>query len=86
VQREIEQRAHRRWLARNRAGESALDDWLRAEDEVLAAFVKQRSPRPAAARTTQTRTAGTAAVPPEIPPQTRFRFKSKPTAACLSSL
>jgi hypothetical protein len=40
VQREIEERAHRFWFAKGCALKSALDDWLKAENEVLAEFAK----------------------------------------------
>ena len=40
VQREIEERAHRFWFAKGCALKSALDDWLKAEAEVLAEFAK----------------------------------------------
>jgi Protein of unknown function (DUF2934) len=40
VQREIEERAHRFWFAKGCALKNALDDWLKAEAEVLAEFAK----------------------------------------------
>jgi hypothetical protein len=40
VQREIEERAHRFWFAKGCALKSALDDWLKAENEVLAEFAE----------------------------------------------
>jgi hypothetical protein len=40
VQREIEKRAHRFWFAKGCALKNALDDWLKAENEVLAEFAK----------------------------------------------
>jgi hypothetical protein len=43
VQREIEERAHRFWLAKGRVLKTALNDWLLAEAEVLAEFVKSRT-------------------------------------------
>jgi hypothetical protein len=43
VQREIEERAHRFWLAKGCALKSALNDWLLAEAEVLAEFAKSRT-------------------------------------------
>jgi hypothetical protein len=52
VQRQIEARAHRFWLAKGCALKGALNDWLLAETEVLAEFVKSRTqnrPAPPAA-------------------------------------
>lgn len=43
VQREIEARAKRFWLASGCTLKSALDDWLLAEGKVLAEFVKSRN-------------------------------------------
>jgi hypothetical protein len=43
VQREIEERAHRFWFAKGCALKIALDDWLKAEAEVLAEFAKSAS-------------------------------------------
>ena len=40
VQMEIEERAHRFWLAKGCVLKNALDDWLKAEAEVLAEFAK----------------------------------------------
>jgi hypothetical protein len=37
---EIEERAHRFWLAKGCVLKNALDDWLKAEAEVLAEFAK----------------------------------------------
>jgi hypothetical protein len=62
VQREIEERAHRFWLAKGCALKNALDDWLKAEDEVLAKFVEartQRHPLRPASCETQTQTGAT---------------------------
>lgn len=59
VQREIEERAHRFWLAKGCALKNALNDWLKAEDEVLAEFVKARTQRhlvQSASNKTQTQT------------------------------
>jgi hypothetical protein len=67
VQREIERRAHLVWLAQGGAWNSALNDWLRAEAQVLAEFVKGRQPRRAlqpAAGGMQTRNGGTRPFPP----------------------
>jgi hypothetical protein len=67
VQREIEKRAHRFWFAKGCALNTALNDWLKAEAQVLAEFVKSRPPRQAVspvAGGTQTRNGGTPAFPP----------------------
>jgi hypothetical protein len=40
VQSKIEERAHRFWFAKGCALKNALDDWLKAEAEVLAEFAK----------------------------------------------
>ena len=59
VQREIEERAHRFWFAKGCAVKNALNDWLKAEDEVLAEFVKartQRHPAQPVSNATQTKT------------------------------
>jgi hypothetical protein len=45
VQMEIEARAHRFWFAKDCALKSALDDWLKAENEVLAEFAKTLTQR-----------------------------------------
>jgi hypothetical protein len=42
VQQEIEERAHRFWFANGCAQNSALNDWLKAENELLAEFIKTR--------------------------------------------
>jgi hypothetical protein len=57
VQRQIEQRAYRMWCAQGNAPDSALNNWLKAEREVLAAFVATRA---AVAGETHTRTGGPA--------------------------
>jgi hypothetical protein len=62
VQREIEARAHQFWLAQGCALKSALNCWRKAEDEVLAEFVKKRlqcHPRPTTVRGAHTKTGGT---------------------------
>ncbi len=43
VQRKIEERAHRIWTANVRSPQSMLDNWLKAEREVLAEFVESLS-------------------------------------------
>ena len=51
VQRKIEERAHLIWIANVLVPHSMLDDWLKAEDEVLLEFVEKRmldQPRPPA--------------------------------------
>jgi hypothetical protein len=42
VQRQIEERAHRIWSANGFASENPLEDWLKAEDEVLTEFARTR--------------------------------------------
>ena len=69
VQREIEERAHRFWLAKGCALKSALNDWLLAEAGVLAEFVKNRTqdrPVPPVAEDTASLTGGTSSWRPQI--------------------
>ena len=69
VQREIEERAHRFWLAKGCALKSALNDWLLAEAEVLAEFVKSRTqdrPVPPVAEDPLPLTGGTSSWRPKI--------------------
>ena len=42
VQMQIEQRAYELWLARGSHQDGALDNWLRAEREVLEDFILTR--------------------------------------------
>jgi hypothetical protein len=42
VQREIEQRAHELWLAGGYRQNTALENWLNAEREVLGDFIVKR--------------------------------------------
>ena len=42
VQRQIEERARRIWSANGFASQNPLDDWLKAEEEVLAEFAQAR--------------------------------------------
>jgi hypothetical protein len=42
VQMEIEQRAHELWLAGGSRQDTALDNWLNAEREVLEDFILRR--------------------------------------------
>ena len=42
VQREIEQRAHELWLAGGYRQNTALENWLNAEREVLEDFILRR--------------------------------------------
>jgi hypothetical protein len=44
VESETRKRAHRFWLANGCAENRALSDWLKAENEVLAEFVRIRMP------------------------------------------
>lgn len=89
VQREIEERAHRFWFAKGCALKSALNDWLKAEDEVLAEFVNartQRQPVPSASNKTQTQIRATSALPSTTIYQHAAMSKLKLTAAFHSSL
>ena len=63
VQRQIEQRAYCIWWAQGHAPESALNNWLKAESEVLTAFVTTRS---AVAGKTHTRTGGATSLPAPV--------------------
>ena len=66
VQRQIVERAHRFWLAKGCALNYALDDWLKAEDELLTEFVKPRHERhrqPAS----RTKKNSTGVTPPLVP-------------------
>jgi hypothetical protein len=49
VQRRIEERARRIWLANYCSPQSRLDDWLKAEGEVLVEFVQARMQPPSGA-------------------------------------
>ena len=69
VQREIEERAHGFWLAKGCALRNALNDWLIAEEEVLAEFVKARTQRhPAQPVSIETQTKTEAVVVCNRPP------------------
>lgn len=84
VQRNIEERAHRFWFANGCRLNHALNDWLKAEKEVLAAFVKTRAPRrPAqpARRETNTKTGGTRCLAPALVPPLPVMAKLKSTPA-----
>jgi hypothetical protein len=89
VQREIEERAHRFWFAKGCALKNALDDWLKAEAEVLAEFAKmltQRQQVQPASGETQTKFRGTSASLPAVPYQSTTRLNPKLTAALQQSL
>ena len=84
VQREIEERAHRFWFAKGCALKNALNDWLMAEEEVLAEFVKartQRHPAQPVSNETQTKTgASVVGNPPPasfIPARENMNFQRK---------
>jgi hypothetical protein len=84
VQREIEERAHRFWFAKGCALKNALNDWLKAEDEVLAEFVKARTqhhPAQPVSNETQTNTgASVVGNPPPasfIPAKENMNFQRK---------
>ncbi len=83
VQREIEERARRIWLANGGAPQSPLDDWLKAEAEVLAEFVKNLmpcNPGKSVSRKPQKNRAPST-MRPEIPHQLPNRLKQESTAA-----
>jgi hypothetical protein len=89
VQLEIERRAHRFWLTNGCVLSSALNDWLMAENEVLAEFVKTRPqchPVQPARRETKTNTGGTSVLSPAIFNQVPAMSKMKTTAAFHQSL
>jgi hypothetical protein len=84
VQREIEERAHRFWFAKGCALKSALDDWLKAEAEVLTEFAQmltQRQQMQSAADEMQTKTGKTSTFLPAIPYQATAKANPKLTAA-----
>ncbi len=89
VQREIETRAHRFWQAKGCALKNALNDWLKAEEEVLAEFVKARTQRqqvqPVSSKT-QTKTGTTAAFPRAVLHQHPAMSQLKLTPAFKASL
>jgi len=88
VQLEIEKRAHRFWFMNGCALSNALNDWLKAENEVLAEFAKTRTPRhPAqpARSETKTNTGGTPVLAAAIFHQPPVMSKLKSTNHCLSS-
>jgi hypothetical protein len=78
VQREIERRAHRLWQLRGRKPGTQLSDWLRAERQVLAEFVKCRS----ATRSVSGPVSKSAAAPPLMgdvaPPLLPGIFQARP--------
>jgi hypothetical protein len=89
VQREIEERAHRSWFAKGCALTSALNDWLKAEAEVLAEFVTartQRPPAPPVPNEAPTRTEATRSFPPAARQQQRILSKLQLTMAAPPSL
>ena len=84
VQLEIEKRAHRFWFTNGCALSNALNDWLKAENEVLAEFVKTRTPRHPAQPTpseTKTNTGGTPVLAAAIFHQPPVMSKLKSTTA-----
>ena len=88
VQREIEERARRLWCAAGSPTAGAINHWLKAEDEVLAEFVKsrkRRQPEPAL-KGTQKATGGKPALPPAIPGQLPPRLNLNSTSAFQSQL
>jgi hypothetical protein len=84
VQREIEERAHRFWFAKGCALKSALDDWLKAEAEVLAEFAKMlthRQQMQPASDEMQTKTRKTSTFLPAVAYQSTAKVNPKLTAA-----
>jgi len=89
VQRKIEERAHRFWLTNGCALRSTLNDWLKAENEVLAEFMKTRTPRhpvQSTPRETKTKDAGTPVLMPAIFHQAPAISEPKSTDAFHQSL
>ena len=89
VQREIEERAHRFWFAKSGALKNALNDWLMAEEEVLAEFVKartQRRPVQPVSNATQTKTGAALPVRSATLHHHPVMSKQKSTAAYQPSL
>lgn len=84
VQVEIEQRAHQFWSAKGRTSNNALNDWLKAESDVLAEFARTRMqsrPTRHASGETQTTTRRTSALPP-----TDGKSTSKPGAKSIYAM
>jgi hypothetical protein len=82
VQREIEERARRLWFAKGCALKCALDDWLKAESEVLAEFARtltQRQHMVPASSQTQTKAGGTSALLPATHCQSPSKLNPKST-------
>jgi hypothetical protein len=89
VQWEIEERAHRFWFAKGCALKSALDDWLKAENEVLAEFAKmltQRQQVQPVSGGTQIKTGKAHTLLPAVPYQSTAKVNLKSTAALQQSL
>ena len=83
VQREIEERAHCFWFAKGCPLKNALNDWLKAEDEVLTEFVKARTDRhpvPPAPNKKQTLTEATSSFRPATLHDNPAMSKHKSTA------
>lgn len=84
VQQEIEERAHRLWLAQGGVFKSAISYWLQAEDEVLAEFFKKRllcDAGPPAVSGSHTKTGGTSLSRTATPHASSAISKPKLTAA-----
>jgi len=84
VQWKIEKRAHRFWLTNGCALRNALNDWLKAENEVLAELMKTRTPRHPVQPTpkeTKTKIGVTSVLAPAIFNQAPAMSKPKSTAA-----
>jgi hypothetical protein len=86
---EIEERAHQFWLAKNCALKCALDDWLKAENEVLAEFARmlmQRQQTQPISGEMQTKTGKTSTLLSAVPDQPTAKVNLKSTAALQRSL
>jgi hypothetical protein len=84
VQGEIEHRARRFWFEKGCALNCALNDWLKAENEVLTEFAKmlmQHQQMQPVSSKAQTKTEKTPTWPPTVPYQPMAKVNPKLTAA-----
>jgi hypothetical protein len=84
VQVEIEHRAHQFWFAKGCTSNNALNDWIKAENEVLAEFARTRMqsrPTRHASGETQTTTRRTSALTPAD-----SKYTSKPVKKSIYAL
>ena len=89
VQREIEKRARRFWFAKGCALKNALDDWLKAEAEVLAEFatmLTQHQEVQSASGATGKKFRETSVSLPAVPYQSANKLNPKLTVAFQHSL